>query len=373
MDRVGRPCRGEIGTAIAERRRDARHVRRRAAEGGADLIRLMQQCVAAQDLRPGPERRWVIDLIAAADQHVHFAPDPEARDLRHQPRLAGAGLAGDQQQRAALGEGVVERRRDRRQLVGTPDAAGDRRCRDARRLVPTLGDVRFDAPALGAHLGRDRADEAIAVTGEGADHRGRALAIADRGARATDAGMHRCLGDRAVAPHGGAQLVMPDDAMALAYELEQQVEDLRADAYDLAGAAELAARFVELAGAEAMDGRARHRSQPPAACSTSATRPGMRSACAVAAAVPSSAAARRREAPVSLAISIRAYANCACATVPGEPMRSLSTSARSKCSVANFQRRMTPARAPRNPSTAPKNPNAKPLITNVPANGRSFS
>src|SRR5262245_16484702 len=86
---------------------------------------------------------------------------------------------------------------------------------------------------------RYRPDEPLAST-----------AIADCAPCRADSAGDRILRHHAALPHGLHQLVLADDPVAMPDELDQDVEDLRLDAYGRAIAAQLAAVAIDLAVAK---------------------------------------------------------------------------------------------------------------------------
>ena len=64
-------------------------------------------------------------------------------------------------------------------------------------------------------------------------------------AHRVDAAVDRRVRDDAAAPHGSDQIVLADDALAVAEQMQQQIEYLRLDLNDLAAAAQLAPLGIE--------------------------------------------------------------------------------------------------------------------------------
>src|SRR6185295_16365262 len=81
--------------------------------------------------------------------------------------------------------------------------------------------------------------------------------VADRPSRSLDAARQRGLTDEPVPPHLIEQLLLGDHAVAVAEQVDEDIEDLRLDRHRLAVAAKLEALNVELA---AIEGEAHRRS-----------------------------------------------------------------------------------------------------------------
>ena len=84
------------------------------------------------------------------------------------------------------------------------------------------------------------ADEAKALSRDGADHDLILAAVADRLARGVDPARQRGFGDDAAVPHRLDQIVLGDDVVAVFDQVNQEIEHLRLDRDALAAAGQLA-------------------------------------------------------------------------------------------------------------------------------------
>ena len=84
------------------------------------------------------------------------------------------------------------------------------------------------------------ADEAKALSRDGADHGLILAAVADRPARGVDPARQRGFGDDAAIPHRLDQIVLGDDVVAVFDQMNQEIEHLRLDRHALAAAGQLA-------------------------------------------------------------------------------------------------------------------------------------
>ena len=85
----------------------------------------------------------------------------------------------------------------------------------------------------------DGADEPEAFAGERADQALLLAAVADRLAHRVDVTGQGRFGDDPPVPHRLQQIVLADDAFAVAHQVDQQVEDLRPNRNDLGPPGEL--------------------------------------------------------------------------------------------------------------------------------------
>ena len=84
------------------------------------------------------------------------------------------------------------------------------------------------------------ADEAKALSRDGADHGLILAAVADRLARGIDPARQGGLGDDAAVPDRLDQIVLADDVVAIFDQVNQQIEHLRLDRHALAAAGQFA-------------------------------------------------------------------------------------------------------------------------------------
>ena len=68
---------------------------------------------AADDAEPGPQRRCVVALVAATDEHPEPRGAGASAEVGDEPRLADAGLAGDQQEAHRAGRARLLQERHR--------------------------------------------------------------------------------------------------------------------------------------------------------------------------------------------------------------------------------------------------------------------
>ena len=136
---------------------------------------------------------------------------------------------------------------------GSPLMIGERQHRDGgaveRRELPVLRlgrRARAAGRAVAVRCGAVRglrlhvADEAKALSRDGADHGLILAAVADRLARGVDPARQRRFGDDAAVPDRLDQIVLGDDAVAVFDQMNQQIEHLRLDRDALAAAGQLA-------------------------------------------------------------------------------------------------------------------------------------
>ena len=105
-----RVCPGELW-------QEAREPGRAVAEQVAQRARLLLARERAHDLDPGPVRRGAAALPARAPGPRGTAPGGALDECPRERRLADPGLAGEDDEPAAPGQGVVERSIELRQLV----------------------------------------------------------------------------------------------------------------------------------------------------------------------------------------------------------------------------------------------------------------
>ena len=91
----------------------------------------------------------------------------------------------------------------------------------------------------------DLGDEPDALAGDGADQALLLAAVAHRPAGSIDAAAHRRLRHDAPAPYTRDQVVLAHHAVAVAQEIDQQIEHLRLDRHQRLSAAQLAALDVK--------------------------------------------------------------------------------------------------------------------------------
>jgi len=137
--------------------------------------------------------------------------------------------AGQSRDLSALGLGVQDRRWALRGIfnLGRACASGERHRRRRRR-----GIVR--RRPKGGFVLLHRANEAEALALERADQGLRGPAVADRLARAIDRGGHRRIGYDPPAPNRLEQFILADNAVAMADQIDDQIEDLGRDGDQLA-------------------------------------------------------------------------------------------------------------------------------------------
>jgi len=128
--------------------------------------------------------------------HVDLQRGGDLCQLLGQARLADAMIAADDHQSAAPAERVVQCRHQNSKIRRPAEEPCGRRRRARCDVGLCLGRPRLEATRGGAQLGANLRGEAIAVAGEGADHRRDVVAVADRLAGSGDAGMYRRVGDR---------------------------------------------------------------------------------------------------------------------------------------------------------------------------------
>src|SRR5712664_2145202 len=197
---------------------------------------------------------------AAFEQIAH----PElATDLLHihSPALVDeARIAGDDKQPAhsrncrddifdyAVGEvsligvaaHVLEGQDGNRRLIGNCE----------RQRMPAVSAFRRQRRGCGPTIPRcllfpDVADEAEAFTCNGTDQRLSLPAVADRAARCIDLAVHRRFGNNSTSPDCFEQIILADHTLAVPYQVDQQVEDLRSHRNQLGPAPQLTPFYVE--------------------------------------------------------------------------------------------------------------------------------
>jgi hypothetical protein len=225
--------------------------------------------VLAQHLRPGPEGRRPAALVTAPEERQRAARARFAREL-----LGGAGLAdprlADQQHQPPLArEGRVERQRQPLARGVPSDEGRLARCRRVRGLAPPR------CSTLRGSL-RNVGSEAVAAAVDRLDDRAAAAVVADRPPDRRDAAGQDRLRHRCAAPDGIEQLALGGDPLAVAHQVQQDVEGLVLELDRRAVSPELIQLLVELAAAKGVDHcvehittlgatRGRHAAHPKAA------------------------------------------------------------------------------------------------------------
>ena len=100
-------------------------------------------------------------------------------------------------------------------------------------------------PVLRRNGAADLADEAKALSRDGADHRLILAAVADRFSRGVDAARQRRVGDDAAVPDGLDQVILGDDAVTVLDQVNQEIKHLRLDRDGLAAAGQFAQGSVK--------------------------------------------------------------------------------------------------------------------------------
>jgi hypothetical protein len=95
--------------------------------------------------------------------------------------------------------------------------------------------------------------EAIAAARDGGDHRRISAAIADRAPRQADRARDRAVRDHGVRPDPFEDLLLRDDPLALARQVEEELEHLRLQQHHRAATPELEPLLVELVLSEGKD------------------------------------------------------------------------------------------------------------------------
>ena len=111
------------------------------------------------------------------------------------------------------------------------------------------GDSRFDAGCCRSHI----ADEPHPLSCDGADQLLILAAVADRLPCSVDAAAQSRVRHGSAAPDGCDEVVLADDPIAIARQIDEQVEHLRLDMHGNARAPELAPRQIDLVVTEAED------------------------------------------------------------------------------------------------------------------------
>ena len=185
----------------------------------------------AQHLHPGPVRRRALALVTPPREHARARCARCARELVRGARLADARFAREQHHAAAPAPRTLERRREARERVLAPDEPVARdRGRRRRRF-----ELRHEAVAAPRH----RADHALLVT-----------RVADDRARDVHGGGQCAFGDDDAGPHPVEQLALRDHALAVARQIQQEVERLRLDLDARPSASQLTQVLVQLELAE---------------------------------------------------------------------------------------------------------------------------
>jgi hypothetical protein len=123
---VDRRRSGEVGKAIVNLGNDLRHIRHGGAEDLFQHATVALVELDAKDLRPGPVGRRALALPGAAPEDGGVAGRGALRQLVGELALADARLAGNQNDRAAAGDGALEPvvQRGELRLAADEDALG---------------------------------------------------------------------------------------------------------------------------------------------------------------------------------------------------------------------------------------------------------
>ena len=194
--------RGRAGVAT-QPRHDVTETARCGTDRRQHVAAIAADGVRRDDVLPRREGRRAV--AARRDQGLDAARARRADQLFDEPRLADAGLAGDERDAAAAGQQVVERRRQPRRLGASPDqfsAPARRQCRLAAR--------RRGGCRAGARRAHARFESS----------RSRLHELAD----AIEAGVDRRVGEFQIGPELILQLVARHDPIAVADQVQQDVE-----------------------------------------------------------------------------------------------------------------------------------------------------
>ena len=221
---------------LAKQRRDARQLGRARHERVAQALDIPMLGAAAQDLRPEPERGRSGGVLAARPVHLDARLLRHGREFLDEPCLPDACLAHHEREPAAAGDRACE--------SGSQDA--EFRCAAHERRRRVRGHGRDGgADRLGVHA------EAEPDTANGRDDARSGSDLAERLARLQHDLRDGVVGHDHARPHGAQQLVLANDALAVARQMEEQRQRLRTDRDRDAVLEQCVAVFVEFEAAEA--------------------------------------------------------------------------------------------------------------------------
>ena len=180
----------------------------------------------------GLGRAEVLDRAAARDRDAGGFRLFEQRI--EQPRLADAGLAGDEQRPPGAADGVRQRRAQHRQ----------------RRVAADQRQRRLCAGQLPAARGRRCAEEPIAAPVHGGDEARRLGRVAEGVADLADAGLQRAVANRRVRPRCIEQRILRYQPSALGEQALQHRRRLRRQRDELGAAPQCPAGLLEAKLAE---------------------------------------------------------------------------------------------------------------------------
>ena len=206
---------------------------------GPDVVSRRRFDQLAGDAHP-PARLADAALQDVADAEVAS----DLFDVRGAPFVFEARVAGDDEEPARPrqgGDDVLGHAVGKVILFGIAAHVGE--WQDGERWLVRRCGWRWDG--LGDVVFGHLADEANAAAGDGADQALRCAAVADRLAHGVQAGCQGRFGHGPAAPDGLDQIVLADDAAAVADEVDEDVEDLRFDGDGAGSVAQFAAIDIE--------------------------------------------------------------------------------------------------------------------------------
>jgi hypothetical protein len=230
----------EIWEAISQIRDHLEEGRCEGAEGCGESGDVGRFDVRPDDLHPRPERRRPFAFAAPPQENDRSVIAYGGSELFDRACLSDPRLADYQHELGRSRESSFERGVECSQLVFAADEDGTADFSRGRARPTRLsgGDGVGDF--------RDFGDESVAAAAKCLDEDGVGWIVAEGLADGCDAGWNRRDAHRRRAPYLAYQLVLRYEAVPVAYQVGQYIEDPRPDIDDSPAAPELVERGVEL-------------------------------------------------------------------------------------------------------------------------------